>query len=199
MIPVERLPDDVLETMKEQFITQLSATEREGVEPFLEYLESTDFYTAPASTSGHGSIEGGLLRHSLYVCRYLQNFLKPFADEVSDDSIVIVALLHDICKVNFYEKRTRNVKIDGRWEEQESFFIEDQLPLGHGEKSMFLVQRYIPLSDDEAMAIRWHMGGYDDASRQFASGRSQSNAYERCKLAVALNIADMYVANLLHA
>lgn len=198
MIPVSRLPDEILQELKEQFITMLSSVEREGIDKLVAYLEETDFYTAPASTAGHGAIEGGLVRHSLYVCRYAQNFLKAFAEEVSADSIIIASLLHDLCKINFYEKRTRNVKIDGRWEEQESFFIEDQLPLGHGEKSMFLAQRYIALTDQEAMAIRWHMGGYDDASRQYASGRAQSKAYNECKLAVALNIADMYVSHLLN-
>ena len=197
MIPVSRLPDDVLADMKTQFDEQLRQTNREGIEELIAYLETTDFYIAPASTLGHGSIEGGLIRHSLYVCQYIQNFLKAFSDEVPLDSMIISALLHDLCKANFYQKRTRNVKMDGRWEEQESFFIEDQLPLGHGEKSMFIAQRFIALRDDEAMAIRWHMGGYDDAARQYASGRAQSIAYERCKLAVALNIADMYVSHLL--
>lgn len=198
MIAIPSLPSEQLTEMKEQFDALLRSTERDGIEELLAYLETTDFYTAPASTGNHGAIIGGLLCHSLQVYKYLKNFLKPFSDQISDDSMVICALLHDLCKANFYKKQIRNVKIPGekRWEEQESFGIEDQLPLGHGEKSMYIVMRFISLSEDEAMAIRWHMGGFDDAGRSYISGRALANAYDRCKLAVALNIADMYVANL---
>ncbi len=198
MIPVASLPDDMLETMKARFDELLRATERDGVEALLAWLATTDFYEAPASTTKHGAIVGGLLRHSLSVHKYMQNFCKPFESEIPSGSIAIVSLLHDVCKADFYGKRVRNVKIPGekRWEEEESFFVDDRFPLGHGEKSLFLVARYLPLTDDEALAIRWHMGGFDDAARAYASGMAQSAAYDRAKLAVALNIADMYVAHL---
>ena len=198
MIPVPSLPEEQLQEMKERFDSLLRGTEREGVEALLAWLESTDFYAAPASASRHGAVVGGLVLHSLEVYKYMQNFCKPIEAVTPPDSIVISALLHDICKVNFYGKRVRNVKIPGerRWEEHESFCIEDQFPLGHGEKSLFLAQRHLQLSEDEALAIRWHMGGFDDAARAYAGGKSLAEAYERCKLAVALNLADMYVANM---
>ena len=184
---------------KELVDALLRGTQRPGVEEVIAWLEETDFYTAPASTRKHGAIEGGLLRHSLTVYKYMQNFSKPLEDKLPEDSITLVSLLHDVCKANFYGRSVRNVKIPGerRWEEQESFTIEDQFPLGHGEKSLFLVQRQIPLTDDEALAIRWHMGGFDDAARAYASGISLSNAYEKSKLAVALHVADMYTANMI--
>lgn len=198
MIPVPSLPEDTLREMKQRFDELLRNTQREGIDSLIAYLESTDFYTAPASTQRHGAIRGGLLRHSLSVHRYVQNFLKPFEGEIPEESMIIAGLLHDVCKANFYTTRVRNVKIPGerRWEEEESFTIEDQFPIGHGEKSVIMIMRHIALTDDEIYAIRWHMGGYDDAARQYASGRAQSSAFERCKLAVALNIADMYVAHL---
>lgn len=199
MIPVPSLPPETLQEMKSVFDLLLRETQRHGVEDMIAWLESTDFYTAPASTRKHGAIEGGLLRHSLTVHKYMQNFSKPLEDKLPEDSITLTALLHDICKVNFYGRSVRNVKIPGerRWEEQESFTIEDQFPLGHGEKSLFLVQRHIPLTDDEALAIRWHMGGFDDAARAYASGLTLSNAFEQSKLAVALHVADMYTANMI--
>ena len=197
MISLPTLPIEQLNEMKTQFDALLRSTNRKGVEDLIAWLETTDFYTAPASASNHGAIEGGLLRHSLGVCKYLDNFLKPFKDEVPIESINIAALLHDLCKINFYAKRVRNVKIGKHWEEEESYYIDDSYPLGHGEKSVILAMKYIALTDDEALAIRWHMGGYDDAARAYASSRTQAAAYARSKLAVALNIADMYVANLI--
>jgi len=198
MVPVPSLPAEVLDEMKGMCNELLRSTQRERIEAMISWLESTDFYVAPASASRHGAIEGGLLRHSLEVYKYMKNFCKPIEATVSEDSIILSALLHDVCKANFYGKRIRNVKIPGekRWEEQESFFIEDQFPLGHGEKSLFLVERHIRLSDDEALAIRWHMGGFDDAARGYAGSKSLNEAYEKCKLAVALNLADMYTANM---
>lgn len=196
---VPSLPQEQLSDMKERFVDTLRNTERNGMEDLLTWLDTTDFYVAPASTARHGAIEGGLLLHSLEVHRYMKNFCKPFEDQIPEDSIAITALLHDVCKVNFYGKRVRNVKIPGerRWEEQESFCIEDQFPLGHGEKSMFLVERYVHLRDEEALAIRWHMGGFDDAARQYAGGRSLSAAFEMSKLTVALHVADLYTANMM--
>ena len=199
MKPVASLPTERLHELKDRFDTLLRATKREGVERLIAWLESTDFYTAPASVSNHGALVGGLLRHSLSVQTYMLSLVKPIADRHAIDphSVTIVALTHDLCKVNFYGRRTRNVKTNGSWVEEEQFTIEDSFPLGHGEKSVFLVQRQMPLTDEEALAIRWHMGGYDDASRQYAGGRTQSAAFDNCKLAAALAIADMYVAQLI--
>ncbi|HCB99644.1 MAG TPA: hydrolase, partial [Ruminococcaceae bacterium] len=138
------------------------------------------------------------LIHSLSVYKYLRNFTKTL-DNMQEDSLVIMGLLHDICKVNFFKKAIRNVKISGerRWEEHEYYTIEDQFPMGHGEKSVYLAMRFISLTDEEAISIRWHMGGYDDAARAYAGGRAQSNAFSTYPTAAALNIADMYVTHIL--
>lgn len=184
---------------KTEFITLLRDTEREGMEDLLTWLENeTDFYSAPASSQFHGAFEGGLLNHSLAVYKYLKNFTKALQD-VQENSLVIMGLLHDLCKANFFTKTVRNVKIPGekRWEEHESYSIDDQLPMGHGEKSVYLAMKYIKLSDEEALAIRWHMGGFDDAARAYAGGKAQSNAFHQYPVAAALNIADMYVTHIL--
>lgn len=192
---IPSLPPDKIESLKQEFVELLTSTKRPGVERLLEWLENeTDFYTAPASTQYHGAYAGGLLLHSMSVYKYLKNFTKTL-ENVKEDSLIIAGLLHDLCKVNFFTKQVRNVKIPGekRWEEEESYGIEDQLPMGHGEKSVYLAMRYVALTDEEAIAIRWHMGGYDDAARAYIGGRAQSNAYRAYPMAAALNIADMYV------
>ncbi len=155
-------PQEKLDEWKAQYIELLRSTGREGIESLIRYLEEeTDFFTAPASTKWHGAVYGGLLHHSLEVYKLLENFSKPLKD-VSKETLILCALLHDICKTNMYVVRKRNVKVDGRWQEEESFAIEDQFPFGHGEKSVYLCMRHIQLTPEEALAIRWHMGGYDD-------------------------------------
>ena len=188
------IKSQMLEKYKEEFCRLLRSTEREGIENLISWLENeTDFFTAPASTKRHGSYEGGLLIHSLSVYRILNNFSKNLPG-VEKNSLIIAGLLHDLCKVNFYVKTIRNVKIPGerRGEEVEVYGIEDTLPLGHGEKSVYMAMKYIQLTDEEAMAIRWHMGGYDDAARSYVGGIAQSSAFEKYPMAAAVAIADMY-------
>lgn len=188
-------PQEKLDEWKARYIELLRSTGREGIESLIQYLEEeTDFFTAPASTKWHGAVYGGLLHHSLEVYKLLENFSKPLKD-VSKETLILCALLHDICKTNMYVVRKRNVKVDGRWQEEESFAIEDQFPFGHGEKSVYLCMRHIQLTPEEALAIRWHMGGYDDAAKSFIGGRTQSNAYEKVPLCAALNLADTYAAH----
>ena len=196
MASMPSLPADKLQALKDEFCALLRSVDRPGVEALLSWLDTeTDFFTAPASTQHHCAIYGGLLMHSLEVHKLLHNFSKQVAG-VSEDTLIICGLLHDVCKTNFYAAKTRNVKNEqGRWEEREYFAVEDSFPLGHGEKSLFLIMRHIPLTDEEALAIRWHMGGYDDAARSYIGGRTQAAAYELYPLCAALNIADTYAAH----
>ena len=139
---------------------------REGSDKLLEFLEKSDFFTAPASTRYHGAYEGGLLRHSLNVYECLSEYLardrvkQKYELNVSEESAAIVALLHDICKVNFYTTSFRNSKNEqtGKWEKVPYYTIHDTLPYGHGEKSVYMISGFMRLTRDEAMAIRWHMG-----------------------------------------
>ena len=132
---------------------------RPGSEKLLDWMDSkTDFFSAPASTRFHGACEGGLCAHSLNVYRVLHGtFFTP--DEDSEETFAICALLHDLCKANFYKKGTRNVKNEatGQWEKVPSYSVEDMFPYGHGEKSVFLIERFMKLKVEEAVAIRWHM------------------------------------------
>lgn len=174
---------------KNQFLEMYSRIEREGSAEMLKWLESSDFFTAPASTRFHGSYPGGLVAHSNNVCRRLLEEM-PISD-TSVESVVLVSLLHDVCKVNFYKAGTRNVKDPetGKWEAVPSYSIDDKLPMGHGEKSVFIINQFMKLTVEEALAIRWHMGAFDEAVK--GGSYSMGNAYEKCPLALLLHIADM--------
>ena len=173
---------------------------REGADKLLDYLcsDHCDFFTAPASTRYHGAYPGGLLEHSLNVYDCLCDYLsRPRVREVyglqySEESIAIVSLLHDLCKVNFYKESTRNVKENGVWKSVPFYTIEDELPYGHGEKSVYIVSGFMRLTRDEAFAIRYHMGfsGCEDNNTVGA-------AFAKFPLAMALATADMEAAYFL--
>ena len=145
--------------MKDQIIELLKSTNREGMDKLIEFLESSDFFTAPASTRFHGNIEGGLAKHSFKVYEILKEKIRVSGMAIPDDTIIISALLHDICKTNFYKIDYRNAKNSlGVWEKVPYYTIEDTIPYGHGEKSVMMLMEYIKLTNDEKYAIRWHMG-----------------------------------------
>jgi len=176
---------------KEQFeeIYKSKITRKGGAE-LLEWLNTTDFFTAPASTKFHCACEGGLVQHSVNVYNVMvEKHFDPETD--SEESFAICGLLHDVCKAQFYKVSSRNVKNEetGAWEKQPYFSVEDSFPYGHGEKSVFLIERFLRLKTSEAMAIRWHMGGFDDTAKagNFAIGQ----AYERYPIAVKLHLADL--------
>ena len=181
-----------------------SAIHREGADALLDYLEhKSDFFTCPASAKYHGAYEGGLCEHSLNVYHCLTEYLarervqELYGVEVSAESAAVSALLHDLCKANFYKKGTRNVKNEatGQWEKVPSYSVEDLFPYGHGEKSVFLIERFMKLKVEEAVAIRWHMGGFDDAARGGCFAISE--AYDKYPLAVKLHIADLEATYLM--
>ncbi|MBE6554159.1 MAG: HD domain-containing protein [Ruminococcaceae bacterium] len=172
---------------------------REGSDKLLDFLMKSDFFTAPASTRYHGACEGGLLQHSLNVYDCLVDILnRPrmkelYGIEYSDESIAIAGLLHDVCKVNFYKTSFRNVKDEnGKWVSAPYYTIEDNLPYGHGEKSVYIVSGFMRLTRDEAFAIRYHMGfsGTEDTN-------NVGRALEMFPLAYAVCCADMEAAFLM--
>ena len=186
---------------KEEFLEIYQTNiHREGSAALLEYLNRSDFFTAPASARFHGSYPGGLAEHSVNVYRCLADYLarervqELYGLEVSAESAAVVALLHDVCKIGCYRAGTRNVKNEttGQWEKVPTFFYEDKLPYGHGEKSVYIVSGFMKLSREEAMAIRWHMGfsGPEDS-------RMVGQALRQYPLAFALHTADMEASTFL--
>ena len=155
------------EQLKEEFINIAKDNiKREGIEKLLDYLQKTDFFEAPASTKFHSAYEGGLCEHSINVYnRFVQNLKIEYGvnwqDVMNLESATIIALFHDICKANFYKQELRNVKEDGIWVQKSFYTVEDTLPYGHGEKSVYIINGFLRLTREEAMAINWHMGGFD--------------------------------------
>ena len=182
-------------TNKERFIDIFKTNvRREGADKLLEYLTGPgcDFFTAPASTRYHNAWEGGLCAHSLNVydclCDYLERTAakEKFGLLYPAESVAIAALLHDLCKTNVYKCSTRNVKDEsGRWKTVPYYEFDDQLPYGHGEKSVYIISGYMKLTREEAFAIRYHMGFSEENNV-----RNVGAAFEKFPLAVALSIAD---------
>jgi hypothetical protein len=167
---------------------------REGADKLKSYLLSSDFFDAPASGRYHCAYQGGLCEHSLNTYyRLLKNVKNEFGDEysnfISDESIAICGLLHDVCKIDFYKVDYRNVKENGEWVKKPYYATEEALPYGHGEKSVYILCGFIKLSREEAMAINWHMGGFD--TRVKGGDGSVSEAYCKFPLAVLLHVSDL--------
>lgn len=183
------------ESVKDKFVKAYKeAITRQGSEELLSWIEKTDFFTAPASSKFHNAFEGGLAEHSLNVYNAM---IDRYNGGKPDESMAIAALLHDLCKAEFYKVSQRNVKNEatGQWERVNYYVIEDKFPFGHGEKSVFLIERFMRLKVEEAIAIRWHMGGFDDAAR--GGSFAINGAFEKYPLAVKLHIADIEATYLI--
>lgn len=175
---------------REQFIDIYKKyIKREGSVELLSWLESTDFFEAPASTRFHGSNAGGLVVHSLsvfYEAMRLKSLYAKYCGEISDESVAICALLHDVCKIGCYKIEMRNVKENGSWIQKPFYKFEEDFKFGgHGSKSVFLVQKCIRLSDGEAAAINSHMGAWD-----VKETRKISEVYSNNILAWIIHVAD---------
>ncbi len=192
--------------MKEKFLEIYRENiSRPGADKLLAWLETTDFFTAPASTRFHLSRPGGLVEHSIHVYERLSNLVadeegypgSTFGEDftISDETIAICGLLHDICKANFYTVEMRNRKNEqGQWEKYPFYVVDDQLPYGHGEKSVYIISGFMKLTREEAMAIRWHMGFSDTDFK--GGGFSVGNAFGKFPLAVLTHIADLQATYL---
>lgn len=175
----------------DQFQSLLLSIERKGITDLLDYLATTDFYFAPSSTKYHDTEVSGLLHHSMNVYGNLMRLNQIFGGDYPEDTLKIVGLLHDLCKINFYKRDFRNVKVEGIWTQQGYISVEDQLPLGHGEKSVIIIQRFLQLTDMEIFAIRWHMMAYDDLHCTYAGNLAITTASTKYPLIVLLHMADL--------
>ncbi len=174
---------------REEFISLFSMyVHREGADKLLSWLEESSFFSDPASTKYHGAYEGGLCEHSVNVWGELVRLLKAYPEiKVSAETAAIIALLHDVCKIGCYKQELRNKKVNNVWVQQPTYvFQEDFCFGGHGSKSVYLIQKYMPLTDEEAVAINCHMGSWDRSPSDYGVG----NAYERFPLAWLLHVAD---------
>lgn len=189
-----------MENAKEKFLEIYNNNiTREGSKELLEFLQKSDFFVAPASTQFHNAYEGGLCEHSINVYNRFLNavkneFGKNYLEKVSNETIAICGLLHDICKVETFKVDTRNKKVDGNWVQVPYYTVDDSLPYGHGEKSVYIISGVMRLSREEAMIINWHMGGFDARVRGGAYGLS--DAYYKYPLAPLFHTCDMLATYL---
>ena len=188
---MERTVDDY----KKEYIDIFQKNiKRDGANALLEYLiNQSDFFIAPASGRRHSSFEGGLCLHSINTYhRFKNNIIMEYGDDyttkISDESIAIIALLHDLCKVNTYTIDYRNQKVDGQWIQVPFYQYNNSLPYGHGEKSVYIASGFMRLTREEAMAINWHMGGFDPRTQVTSD---MSDAFSLFPTAVLFHVSDL--------
>ena len=159
----------------------------------IDYLCKSDFFYAPASSRFHCDYEGGLAEHSINVYERLrQNVLNEYGnfDTISEETVAICGLFHDLCKIEYYTVSMRNVKENGEWIQKPFYSVDEKLPYGHGEKSVYIINGFIRLTREEALAINWHMGGFD-ARVVGGNGFGIAEAYRKYPLALWLHVSDI--------
>lgn len=183
----------------ERFEELMSKVNREGLTKLMDYIRSSDFYTAPASTRFHLCVEGGLLQHSLnvYDCLVAKKgnpVWKQILDDAGEESLIIISLLHDLCKTNFYtiEMKWRKDE-NNKWEQYPVYSVKDKVPYGHGEKSVMMIEQFMKLKGYERFAIRWHMGYTEPKELHMQVGQ----AIEMYPLILALHEADLEASALI--
>lgn len=223
--------------VKSRIIQYLNSTDREGIDSLIEFLNDSDFYEAPCSTKFHLSVKGGLALHTLNVTDCALDLSRRYALSIPEESVVIAAAAHDLCKIDFYKESDEAItpaqdnylrsllqksrlkypeKMNKSYasklidhlknnrdkenlpEYTTGYEVKDVLPLGHGEKSLYLASRFIELTQDEALAIRWHMG-FSEVGVHFGypTGTSFRDAIEMSKLVSVISIADLEASTLL--
>lgn len=192
---------------KEEFVKLLKSTGREGVDDVIEELERLGFFAAPASAGHHLNVEGGLVQHSLNTCKAAfaiwegMKALEPSLDtEVKKESIIISALLHDVCKADIYKRSVKKRKNKlGQWEDCEGYKVSyKDFPMGHGEKSLVVILLSgLELYDDEMLAIRWHMGAWGLNQNSFEDVRNYDTAQKEYPLVAIIHAADVMAANVM--
>ena len=177
--------------MKQEEIIQVfrnyfNYIKRPGATDLLQWIDANGFFEAPASKRHHGAKPGGLAEHSVNVFRRLlwlnaEEEKRQQFPQYDLETVAICGLLHDLCKIDAYRKS----EFEGITEYQ----LTKNFPAGHGEKSVILILQFMRLTQEEILAIRWHMGQYDFYAR--GGGYDLDNAFRQSKLAVMLHIADM--------
>ncbi|MDD5021846.1 MAG: hypothetical protein PHR82_06955 [Endomicrobiaceae bacterium] len=172
--------------MKAEFIRRCrNLIYRDGLDDLLSWLEKSDFFTAPASSRFHNAYQEGLVEHSLHVHDEMLRLLPVYPEiQASEETVAIISLFHDLCKVNMYKTDTRNVKRDGQWYTEPYYSIDEKYAFGgHGSKSVYLVSYYMRLTPEEAAAINAHMASWD-------GNKDVGRTFEQYPLAWLLHCAD---------
>ncbi len=196
-----------IRNMEEKYIELLRSTNCQGMEEVIKYLKKSGFFKAPASTIHHLNYEGGLMEHSMNVLNMAMALrksvveMKPeMAEKLPERSIIISALLHDVCKANVYKKAQKWRKDEnGRWEQYDTYDTDySRMPVGHGEKSVImLLSLGLKMTVDEIVAIRWHMGAWDVAFQSYETKNNINEAANRHPLLSLIQSADNLSTHIL--
>ncbi len=159
---------------------------------FINMLEKdSSWLTSPASTKYHLNKEGGLLEHSVGVTETLLKFREALAPQISEESCVIVGLLHDVGKIGMPGK-PRYLKNDNQWEIEKrgiTYKINpEEVYMNLAARSLYLVAKYLPLSDSEAQAILYHDGQYVEGNKEVA--------HHEMPLTLLAHFADLWTASV---
>lgn len=169
-------------------------------EDIIERPKGQGFFNAPASAAHHGSHEGGLFEHSLNVTRSLVAITeKNGLSWMRPESPYIIGMFHDICKQdqyrhpiteNYYTADGGIIHIEdgSKWE-----YAPDILLKGHGDRSVMLLSQYLPLTMEEILCIRYHMGAFVDKSEW----DDYTRAIHECPNVLWTHTADMIAAHIL--
>jgi len=194
----EIMSKEELEEQKEMILDLFRSTERDGIDKLADYLsDSTDFFTAPASTRFHNNFSGGLAQHCLNVYENFKSLLEIKGIEMSEDSIIICALLHDLCKCNTYVVETRNRKNEqGQWEKYNIWATNKDvdIPLPHSSRSIAIIRKFIKLSIKEELTIFYHMGPYGGEDYEYRNMLKAAN--EKYPQTVLFYVADTIASYL---
>lgn len=174
---------DFKKITRKDFQELLLRIQRAGRKSLCTFLKDNGFYTAPASAKYHLNHAGGLMQHSYLVYKLFSEKLERYKYDMDEESVLISALLHDICKINMYElDKESGVYV----------YKDNQLPIGHGEKSVIMIQKHIFLTDEEICCIRWHMGAY-----KVSDWRDFNKAVEMFQSVTLLHTADLEATKIL--
>ena len=178
-----------------------------GIDKLIAWLKSKDTKIAPASGKYHCAYAGGLVEHSLHVYERLKKLLaieypveNNQAPMYTDETIALVALLHDVSKIDFYEISYKNVKdANGDWTKVPFYQIKDTshrfIYGSHAMNSVYIVRTFVKLTYQEELAILYHMGGFD-YTEDSISVKNISEAFSKSPLALLLHQADMQATYL---
>lgn len=196
-----------IEENKAKIFNLLKSTKRKGIDNVISELDKSDFYIAPASSKFHGNYDGGLAEHSLnvyiqamYIKKVQQKIRPDIINNINDNSIILCSILHDICKIGYYKKVKKWRKDpNNKWEEYETYDSDSKsMPLGHGEKSVIMLLKWgLELTEEEMLAIRWHMGAFDKPG--YYASEQNFNESSKIPLVSIISCSDMLATKITEA
>lgn len=178
---------EIQEWIEAKYKNYFAYISRPGAADLLQWIEANGFFEAPASKRHHGAEPGGLAEHSTNVFKRIlwlnaEEEKRQQSPQYDVETLAICGLLHDLCKIDAY-------RLTEGQQGKPEYQLTKNFPAGHGEKSVILILQFMKLTQEEILAIRWHMGQYDFYAR--GGGYDLDNAFRQCKLAVMLHLADM--------